>query len=168
MKNSKRRGDGRFYVLSCIGCGRRCREEEPSTRCPSCGRPLTVRYDWSYIKSRLNRYALRTSPIKALKYLDFYPILNLDLVVSLDEGGTPLYRCHRSAQELGLRALYIKNEGMNPTGVFKDWGRPTPPLPASPATSSSPRGRPSGSSPRPSPTVPVCFRSVEPTTTRPA
>jgi threonine synthase len=103
-------------------CGTTCTEQESSARCVSCGKPLGVRYDYSYIRARLNRYSLKTSPIKALKYLDFYPILNLDLVVSLDEGGTPLYRCHRLAEELGIKQLYIKNEGMNPTGVFKDRG----------------------------------------------
>ena len=117
-----RRGEARFYELYCIVCGRTCTEQESSTRCISCGKPLGVRYDYTYIRARLNRYSLKTSPIKALKYLDFYPILNLDLVVSLDEGGTPLYRCHRLAEELGIKQLYIKNEGLNPTGVFKDRG----------------------------------------------
>ena len=117
-----RRTDARFYELYCIVCGKTYAELESSTRCLSCGKPLAVRYDYGHIRSRLNRYSLKTSPIKALKYLDFYPILNLDLVVSLDEGGTPLYRCHRLAKELGYTHLYIKNEGLNPTGVFKDRG----------------------------------------------
>jgi len=117
-----RRKEARFYELYCIVCGKTCTEQESSTRCTSCGKPLGVRYDYTYIRARLNRYSLKTSPIKALKYLDFYPILNLDLVVSLDEGGTPLYRCHRLAEELGIKQLYIKNEGLNPTGVFKDRG----------------------------------------------
>ncbi|HSB72264.1 MAG TPA: threonine synthase [Candidatus Methylomirabilis sp.] len=111
-----------FYQLQCIGCGRHVKETESSTRCPACRRPLTVLYDYDYIRSRLNRYSLRTSPVKALKYLDFYPLLNLDLVVSMNEGGTPLYRCTRLADRVGLRHLYIKNEGANPTGVFKDRG----------------------------------------------
>ncbi|MBZ0169657.1 threonine synthase [Candidatus Methylomirabilis lanthanidiphila] len=118
----RRRGEARFYELYCIVCGTTCTEQESSSRCVSCGKPLGVRYDYAYIRARLNRYSLKTSPIKALKYLDFYPILNLDLVVSLDEGGTPLYRCHRLAKDLGVKRLYIKNEGMNPTGVFKDRG----------------------------------------------
>lgn len=117
-----RRAEAKFYELYCIVCGRTCTEQESSTRCVSCGKPLAVRYDYAHIRARLNRYSLKTSPIKALKYLDFYPILNLDLVVSLDEGGTPLYRCHRLADELGFKQLYIKNEGLNPTGVFKDRG----------------------------------------------
>ncbi|NJD69353.1 MAG: threonine synthase [Candidatus Methylomirabilota bacterium] len=118
----RRRSETRFYELYCVVCGATCTEQESSSRCVSCGKPLGVRYDYAYIRARLNRYSLKTSPIKALKYLDFYPILNLDLVVSLDEGGTPLYRCHRLAEELGIKQLYIKNEGMNPTGVFKDRG----------------------------------------------
>ncbi|MBI4537577.1 MAG: threonine synthase [candidate division NC10 bacterium] len=111
-----------FYELHCIACGKVVREQESSTRCPACRQPLSVRYDYNFIRSRLNRYSLRTSPVKALKYLDFYPLLNLDLVVSMNEGGTPLYQCTRLAERLSLRRLYIKNEGANPTGVFKDRG----------------------------------------------
>jgi threonine synthase len=111
-----------FYELRCISCGRTVREKESSTRCPSCRAPLDVHYDLGYIRSRLNRYSLRNSPAKALKYLDFYPLRNLDLVVSMNEGGTPLYRCTRLSERLGFRDLYIKNEGANPTGVFKDRG----------------------------------------------
>jgi len=111
-----------FYELRCISCGLKVREKESSTRCPVCRRPLDVRYDYDYIRARLNRYSLKTSPVKALKYLDFYPLLDLDLVVSMNEGGTALYRCTRLADRLGFRSLYIKNEGANPTGVFKDRG----------------------------------------------
>ncbi|HSD52457.1 MAG TPA: pyridoxal-phosphate dependent enzyme, partial [Candidatus Methylomirabilis sp.] len=123
MARSRNRKNGaQFYELRCISCGRQVRETESSTRCPVCHRPLSVRYDYDFIRSRLNRYSLRTSPVKALKYLDFYPLLNLDLVVSMNEGGTPLYRCTRLAERMSLRHLYIKNEGANPTGVFKDRG----------------------------------------------
>jgi threonine synthase len=111
-----------FYELRCISCGHVVREKDTSTRCPICRCPLDVRYDYAYIRSRLNRYSLKTSPVKALKYLDFYPLGNLDLVVSMNEGGTPLYRCTRLAERMGFRDLYIKNEGANPTGVFKDRG----------------------------------------------
>ncbi len=118
---ARRNGTG-FYALYCTGCGREVPEKDSRTRCPECRHPLDVRYDYGYIRSRLNRYSLRSSPVKALKYLDFFPVLNLDLVISMNEGGTPLYRCHRLADRLGLRQLYLKNEGANPTGVFKDRG----------------------------------------------
>jgi len=123
MARTRGRKNGtQFYELQCISCGKQVKEAESSTRCPACHKPLNVVYDYDYIRSRLNRYSLRTSPVKALKYLDFYPLLDLDLVVSMNEGGTPLYRCTRLAERMGLRHLYIKNEGANPTGVFKDRG----------------------------------------------
>jgi len=122
MGQPAKKSGSRFYELYCIGCGKGVREEESSTRCPSCRSPLDVRYDYDYIRSRLNRYSLRNSPIKAMKYLDFYPIENLNLVVSLDEGGTPLYRCGKLGEMTGYAHLHIKNEGANPTGVFKDRG----------------------------------------------
>lgn len=121
MRTGRRNGTS-FYELRCISCGQVAHEKDTSTRCPICRRPLDVRYDYAHIRSRLNRYSLKTSPVKALKYLDFYPLVNLDLVVSMNEGGTPLYRCTRLAERLGFRDLYIKNEGANPTGVFKDRG----------------------------------------------
>ena len=122
MAGRGRKNDNSFYELHCIGCKRQVPEEESSTRCPTCAKPLQVTYDYGYIKARLNRYSLKRSPIKALKYLDFYPILNLDMVVSLDEGGTPCYATRRLGERYGLRHLFIKNEGANPTGVFKDRG----------------------------------------------
>ncbi|MFQ5847373.1 MAG: threonine synthase [Candidatus Methylomirabilales bacterium] len=122
MRNQARKSGSRFYELYCITCGRRVREEESTTRCPACRSPLDVRYDYDYIRSRLNRYSLRNSPIKAMKYLDFYPIENLSFVDSLDEGGTPLYRCRKLGEARGYARLHIKNEGANPTGVFKDRG----------------------------------------------
>jgi threonine synthase len=74
MGRSRNRKNGaQFYELHCISCGKLVKETESSTRCPVCRRPLDVRYDYDYIRSRLNRYSLRTSPVKALKYLDFYP-----------------------------------------------------------------------------------------------
>ena len=42
--------------------------------------------------------------------------------VTLGEGGTPLVHAARLGPELGLDALYLKFEGTNPTGSFKDRG----------------------------------------------
>ncbi|MEP7041400.1 MAG: pyridoxal-phosphate dependent enzyme, partial [Chloroflexota bacterium] len=42
--------------------------------------------------------------------------------ISLGEGGTPLIHAKRLGAELGLDALYLKFEGTNPTGSFKDRG----------------------------------------------
>jgi len=48
------------------------------------------------------------------------PIGDPTKIVTLNEGGTGLHKCNRLGKELGLRQLYVKNEGENPTGSFKD------------------------------------------------
>lgn len=111
-----------FYTLQCINCKAKFDEHETCTVCLKCKSPLDVVYNYDFIKQRLNLYALKNSPISALKYLTFYPIINLEKIVTLNEGGTPLHFCKNLSKKYGLKNLYIKNEGANPTGVFKDRG----------------------------------------------
>ena len=111
-----------FYQLKCTECSKQYDENETSTTCKKCHAPLDVEYNYDFIRKRLNIYALKNSPISALKYLIFYPIINLDNIVSLNEGGTPLHHCKNLSKDFKLPKLYVKNEGANPTGVFKDRG----------------------------------------------
>lgn len=111
-----------FYTLKCISCHTEFDEHETCTTCLKCGNPLDIVYNYEFIKKRLNLYALKNSPISALKYLTFFPILDMEKIVSLNEGGTPLHHCRNLSKQYGLKNLYVKNEGANPTGVFKDRG----------------------------------------------
>lgn len=111
-----------FYTLKCISCKAEFDEHETCTVCTKCSSPLDVVYNYDFIRQRLNLYALKNSPISALKYLTFYPIINLEKIITLNEGGTPLHHCRNLSKTLKLKNLYIKNEGANPTGVFKDRG----------------------------------------------
>src|SRR3989441_8604635 len=56
------------------------------------------------------------------KYRELLPVEKEECIVSLAEGGTGLHHCKRLGQKLGLKKLYVKNEGENPTGSFKDRG----------------------------------------------
>jgi threonine synthase len=57
------------------------------------------------------------------RFRELLPILEYpDEAVTLREGNTPLYRLFRTAEKLGLEQLYVKHQGMNPTGSFKDTG----------------------------------------------
>ncbi len=114
--------NGKFYILKCTKCNTEFDEKKTCTTCLKCGHPLDVIYDYKYIKQRLNLYALKNSPISALKYLLLYPIINLEKIISLNEGGTPLHHCGNLSEEYKIKNLYVKNEGANPTGVFKDRG----------------------------------------------
>jgi threonine synthase len=57
-----------------------------------------------------------------VKYKDLLPITPDTPLFSLGEGDTPLVRCDALAKEVGCGELYLKLEGCNPTGSFKDRG----------------------------------------------
>ena len=112
----------KFYKLKCVKCGKVFNENITASSCLKCGGPLDAEYDYDYIKSKLNYYALKNAPISATKYLNFYPIINPDKLITLNEGGTSLRKSKKIALELGLNNLYFKDETSNPTGGFKDRG----------------------------------------------
>jgi threonine synthase len=55
------------------------------------------------------------------RYRERLPVSASTPVVTLGEGGTPLFRANRLSERLGLE-VWLKNEGTNPTGSFKDRG----------------------------------------------
>jgi threonine synthase len=55
------------------------------------------------------------------RYREYLPVTESTRIVSLGEGTTPLVSCPRLSKRLG-RAVFVKNEGVNPTGSFKDRG----------------------------------------------
>ncbi len=56
------------------------------------------------------------------RYRELLPVDNDRFITTLAEGGTGLHYCPRLGHEIGLKRLYVKNEGENPTGSFKDRG----------------------------------------------
>ncbi|MFT4412954.1 threonine synthase [Fredinandcohnia humi] len=55
------------------------------------------------------------------QYREYLPVTNATPMLSLNEGNTPLVPLHSISEELGVE-LYVKVEGANPTGSFKDRG----------------------------------------------
>ena len=118
----KKMGYKEKYRLKCFNCKEWSDERVSCTVCRKCGGQLEVKYDYDLIAENLNVHVLKSAPMKATKYLDFYPLSNLKNVVSLNEGGTPLYRSKKLEKELKVKRLWLKFEGLNPTGGFKDRG----------------------------------------------
>jgi threonine synthase len=83
---------------------------------------LEIKFDLKELKEKLEGVNWKQRRISVWKYKEFLPILDESKIVTLHEGGTPLYKCDKLGKELGVKCLYVKNEGANPTGSFKDRG----------------------------------------------
>lgn len=106
----------------CIGCGEVFDPLERLYTCPNCNSLLEIELDLEDVKDNLNFKSLRSEPPTNWKYIKFLPIMDKSKIVTLNEGGTPLYSCDRLAEEIGIDEVYVKHEGNNPTGSFKDRG----------------------------------------------
>ncbi|HEV2489925.1 MAG TPA: threonine synthase [Candidatus Acidoferrales bacterium] len=100
----------------------RCKKTHPHTKLLNlcdCGGPLLARYDLKAAARTLTREALRGRATNMWRYAEILPARE---AVTLGEGMTPLLHAKRLGESLGLRNLYIKDEGLNPTGSFKARG----------------------------------------------
>lgn len=107
-----------MYRLTCVHCGRTYPHDEIIYTCRSCGHLLFVEYDLGSLGIRREDWDRR--PLSVWRYRELLPVTIPP--VTLQEGGTPLYRLERIGEEIGIPNLYAKHEGMNPTGSFKDRG----------------------------------------------
>jgi threonine synthase len=82
---------------------------------------LDVQYDYDLIKSRFSREQLAQSKDFTIwRYKPLLPVAAGAPVPPLAVGWTPLYDAPRMAAELGLRQVWVKDDGRNPTASFKD------------------------------------------------
>jgi len=107
-----------MFDLVCIGCGATYQSDAVIYTCSKCGHLLEVRYDLANIN--ITRKEWLSRPISVWRYRELLPVSGEP--VTLREGGTPLYHLRRIGEELGIKELYAKHEGMNPSGSFKDRG----------------------------------------------
>jgi threonine synthase len=107
---------------ACIACGEKYGADEIVFSCKRCGDLLEVKYDYDLLEAKLEKSDWQSLPLSVWRYKDFMPIRDPSKIVSLNEGGTGLHSCQRLAKILGVKHLYVKNEGENPTGSFKDRG----------------------------------------------
>jgi threonine synthase len=106
----------------CINCGSEYSIDEIVYFCRKCGDLLEIKYDQDALAKAVSKSEWRNKPLSVWRYQDFMPISDPSKIISLNEGGTGLHLCKRLAKQLGIQQLYVKNEGENPTGSFKDRG----------------------------------------------
>ena len=106
----------------CINCGSKYGINEIVYFCQKCGDLLEIKYDTGELGKTRGEGKWREAPLSVWRYRDFMPINDYSKIVTLNEGGTGLHQCQRLGKQLGIKQLYVKNEGENPTGSFKDRG----------------------------------------------
>jgi threonine synthase len=106
--------------LECSLCRTQYAADQVQNLC-SCGGPLLVRYDLAAIRARWTPADVRNGPNNMWRYGEVLPA-GAESIVTLGEGMTPLVRTRRTGGRLGANDLWIKDEGLNPTGSFKARG----------------------------------------------
>ncbi|HKX03447.1 MAG TPA: pyridoxal-phosphate dependent enzyme, partial [Methylomirabilota bacterium] len=108
--------------IECTVCGQRHEAGRLLTVCQACGQMLAVRYDLPRAALAVSKETLRSRPPGMYRFRELLPLAATEEPVTLGEGGTPLLALPRLAAHLGLRHLWAKDEGQNPTGTFKARG----------------------------------------------
>ncbi len=105
----------------CTICGNITPAIPETTVCPRCGGILDIEYDYDYIRSCFRKHPLQERNDPTMwRYLELLPVEGPGTRPKLRVGGSPLYRAEALGKELGLRELWIKDDGQNPTASLKD------------------------------------------------
>ena len=108
--------------LECAACGLRHEARRLHNLCTECGKPLLVRYDLKGAAASLTKESLKGRGPDLWRYREVLPVESDENIVTLGEGYTPLVHASQLGAQLGLKELYIKDEGQNPTQSFKARG----------------------------------------------
>jgi threonine synthase len=108
--------------LHCPECGRHFPADDLQTYCHDCLSPLLADYDLEALRSRLSPLEIRQRPRGIWRWAELLPVRKPEFRLTLGEGDTPLLHLPHLASDLGLANLFLKDDGMNPTGSFKARG----------------------------------------------
>lgn len=103
------------WTLRCSACTYTARGDRLASLCPDCGQPLSVRL------AAVPRASIGAES-SMWRYHAAMPVLAGEQRVTLGEGMTPLAELPHLATEVGVRRLWVKDEGLNPTASFKARG----------------------------------------------
>ncbi|MDG5473669.1 threonine synthase [Jeotgalibacillus sp. ET6] len=107
--------------LICAKCKSEYSIKEKYQLC-TCGSPLLVEYDWEALKKVLHPEDLAARESTLWRYHEMLPVERSENVVSQGEGMTPLLAMPSLGRHMNIKQLYMKDEGLIPTGTFKARG----------------------------------------------
>jgi threonine synthase len=109
--------------LKCLICGKHYRPDEIDYVCPDHGDEgvLDVIYDYDFISRRFSKESLlKSNDFSIWRYQPLLPVDPRVAVPPLSIGWTPLYHSPRLSSVLGLKDIWVKDDGRQPTASFKD------------------------------------------------
>jgi threonine synthase len=107
--------------LECTATGQRLESERLTGLSPA-GKPLFARYDLPALADVFRPETLAGRRADLWRYAEVLPVRDLAARIALGEGWTPLLDAPRLARRIGVDRVWVKDEGQNPTGSFKDRG----------------------------------------------
>ena len=114
----------RVVGYRCTICGKEFPFGPELMTCPSCGEKgiLDILYDYDEIRKTLTKEKLKNCTDNSMwRYRDLMPVADdTDVSGFLRIGWTPLYESTSLRDELGIKKLYVKDDGLNPTASLKD------------------------------------------------
>ncbi len=128
MNSPEPNGPGSVSLMTELRCSRCGRAHDPNviqTVCTSCGGTLFSVYDIEQAKQRLTKSLLSSRVASLWRYKEMLPVRDEANIVTLGEGLTPITRIGRTGGRLGFEGLYMKDDGIIPTGTFKSRGMTT-------------------------------------------
>ena len=104
----------------CVKCGKIYEATPNLTNC-QCGGILDIIYDYDYIKTVLTKEKLAARRDNSMwRYRELLPVEEDTPNTPLRVGWSPLYEADILAKQLGIKKLYVKDDGINPTASLKD------------------------------------------------
>ncbi|MBN1223404.1 MAG: threonine synthase [Candidatus Aminicenantes bacterium] len=105
----------------CIKCGTEFNLDDIAYICEKCKGNLQIIYDYQFIKKKLKKSDFAENTDYSIwRYKDLLPVKDLSKKPVVHIGWTPLYKADKSGAHLGLKNLYIKDDGRNPSASLKD------------------------------------------------
>lgn len=108
-------------ALVCPRCGKTLSIGEVHQLC-ECGSPLLVQYDLEKAAKTVTRGSFHGRGANLWRYRELLPVQDDRNIVTLGEGYTPLLPLERAGKGAGIPNLFLKDEGIIPTGTFKARG----------------------------------------------
>jgi threonine synthase len=107
--------------LACSLCSRKYEAGKLWNLC-ECGGPLLVHYNLDALRESWSLDSFASAPDSMWRYAPVLPVQHARSIVSLGEGLTPLLSVPSTGKHIGSSDLFIKDDGLNPTGSFKARG----------------------------------------------